>query len=47
MAARPGRVVGEVRIDAFYPRGEAFRTSAPYNDYCRQVSAKLHEAMAS
>jgi NitT/TauT family transport system ATP-binding protein len=47
MAARPGRVVGEVRIDAAYPRGEAFRTSAPYNDYCRKVSAKLHEAMAS
>jgi NitT/TauT family transport system ATP-binding protein len=47
MAARPGRVVGEIRIDAAYPRGEAFRTSAPYNDYCRRVSAKLHEAMAS
>jgi NitT/TauT family transport system ATP-binding protein len=47
MAARPGRVVGEVRIDAAYPRGESFRTSGPYNDYCRRVSAKLHEAMAS
>jgi NitT/TauT family transport system ATP-binding protein len=47
MAARPGRIVGEVRIDAGYPRGETFRTSAPYNDYCRRVSAKLHEAMAS
>jgi NitT/TauT family transport system ATP-binding protein len=47
MAVRPGRVVGEVRIDAAYPRGEAFRTSAPYNEYCRLVSAKLHEAMAS
>jgi NitT/TauT family transport system ATP-binding protein len=47
MAPRPGRVVGEVRIDAPYPRGEAFRTSGPYNDYCRRVSAKLHETMAS
>jgi NitT/TauT family transport system ATP-binding protein len=47
MTTRPGRVVSEVRIDAAYPRGEAFRTSAPYNDYCRRVSAKLHEAMAS
>jgi NitT/TauT family transport system ATP-binding protein len=47
MAARPGRIVGEVKIDAPYPRGEAFRTSARYNDYCRRVSAKLHEAMAS
>jgi NitT/TauT family transport system ATP-binding protein len=47
MAARPGHVVGEVQIDVPYPRGEAFRTSAPYNDYCRKVSVKLHEAMAS
>ena len=47
MAPRPGRIVGEVRIDAPYPRDEAFRTSDRYNDYCRRVSAKLHEAMAS
>jgi NitT/TauT family transport system ATP-binding protein len=47
MAARPGRIVGEIRIDAAYPRGDAFRSSGPYNDYCRRVSAKLHEAMAS
>jgi len=46
MAARPGRVVGEVVVDAPYPRGEAFRTSTPYNEFCRQVSATLHEAMA-
>jgi len=46
MAARPGRVVGEVQIAAPYPRSEAFRTSAPYNAYCREVSAMLHEAMA-
>lgn len=46
MAARPGRVVGEIAVDAPYPRGEAFRTSTPYNAFCRQVSATLHEAMA-
>jgi NitT/TauT family transport system ATP-binding protein len=46
MAPRPGRIVGEVAIDAPYPRGEAFRTSPSYNDYCRRVSAGLHEAMA-
>jgi NitT/TauT family transport system ATP-binding protein len=45
MAPRPGRVVGEIPIDAPYPRSEAFRTSEPYNAYCRAVSAKLHEAM--
>ncbi len=44
--ARPGRVVGEIEIDARYPRSEAFRTSEPYNACCRRVSAKLHEAMA-
>jgi NitT/TauT family transport system ATP-binding protein len=47
MAASPGPAVGEVRIDAPYPRDEAFRTSTPYNQYCRAVSAKLHEAMSS
>jgi NitT/TauT family transport system ATP-binding protein len=47
MAASPGPAVGEVRIDAPYPRDETFRTSQPYNRYCREVSAKLHEAMES
>ena len=45
MSANPGPAVGEVRIDAPYPRDEAFRTSQPYNRYCREVSARLHEAM--
>jgi NitT/TauT family transport system ATP-binding protein len=47
MAANPGPAVGEIRIDVPYPRDEAFRTSQPYNRYCREVSAKLHEAMNS
>jgi NitT/TauT family transport system ATP-binding protein len=47
MAARPGRVVGEVEIQAPYPRSETFRTSALYNAYCREVSATLHAAMGS
>jgi NitT/TauT family transport system ATP-binding protein len=45
MAARPGRIVGEIAIDAPHPRSEAFRTSEPYNAYCRRVSSKLHEAI--
>ncbi len=45
MAARPGRVVGEIEIDAPYPRTEAFRTSNVYADYCREVSAMLTDAM--
>lgn len=45
MAARPGRVFGEVDIDAVYPRGEPFRTSAEYAQLCRRTSEVLAEAM--
>jgi NitT/TauT family transport system ATP-binding protein len=45
MAARPGRVVSELAIDAPMPRGEEFRTSVDYADYCRRASAALHDAM--
>ena len=48
MAARPGRIVAEHRIEAPYPRdandGE-FRTSPRYNEYCRVVSKSLAAAM--
>ena len=45
MAARPGRVIEEIRVDEPYPRGEAFRTSSRYNAYCTAVSQSLHGAM--
>jgi len=45
MAARPGRVVREMVVDAPYPRDEAFRTSAAYAALCRATSDALHEAM--
>ncbi len=45
MAPRPGRIVAEHRIDTAYPRGEAFRTSEPYNAFCRDVSRSLAGAM--
>jgi NitT/TauT family transport system ATP-binding protein len=45
MAARPGRVVADLPIDAAYPRGEAYRTGESYNLHCREVSAHLHRAM--
>jgi NitT/TauT family transport system ATP-binding protein len=45
MAARPGRVFAELDIDAGYPRDDAFRTSAAYNENCRRVSGALHDAM--
>ncbi len=46
LSARPGRVVGEVVVDTPAPRGAEFRESAGYLSTCRQVSAKLAEAMA-
>ena len=45
MAAGPGRVAAEIAIEAPYPRDEAFRTSAVYNEHCRAASAALHRAM--
>ncbi|MBB1604353.1 ABC transporter ATP-binding protein [Variovorax sp. UMC13] len=45
MAARPGRVIDEIRIDEPYPRGEAFRTSSRYNAHCTAVSQSLHGAL--
>ena len=45
MAARPGRVIREVQVDAPYPRDEAFRTSAEYAAHTRAASDALHDAM--
>jgi NitT/TauT family transport system ATP-binding protein len=47
MAARPGRVVTELAIDAAYPRDAAFRTSADYAAACRRTSEALARAMAA
>jgi NitT/TauT family transport system ATP-binding protein len=41
MSARPGRIQADIRIETVEPRGEGFRTSAAYSDYCRTVSAAL------
>jgi len=46
MTAGPGRKSAEVVIDHPYPRTESFRTSTPYNDFCRSVSSELKLAMA-
>ena len=45
MAARPGRAIAEIDIDAPLPRDEDFRMSAAYNAKCRQTSRALHAAM--
>jgi len=46
MAARPGRVVAEVRVDEPYPRTAAFRTSAAYAAICRELTLALEAAHA-
>jgi NitT/TauT family transport system ATP-binding protein len=47
MAARPGRVSTELAVDAPYPRGRTFRTSAEYAALCRRASDALAIAMAT
>jgi NitT/TauT family transport system ATP-binding protein len=45
MSPRPGRIYAELAVDAPYPRGESFRTSAEYAHHCRIVSQALSRAM--
>ncbi len=47
MAARPGRVMADLPVDAPYPRNELFRTSGEYAHLCRIASGKLEEAIGS
>ncbi len=45
MAARPGRIIGEMAVEEPYPRDRSFRLSPAYAEYCRQVSGLLDQAM--
>jgi NitT/TauT family transport system ATP-binding protein len=47
MAARPGRVMADLRSEAPYPRDALFRTSAEYAHLCRVASEKLKQAIAA
>jgi len=47
MAARPGRVMEELFVDAPYPRADTFRTSAEYAAHCRHASAVLKRAIGA
>jgi NitT/TauT family transport system ATP-binding protein len=47
MAARPGRVVAQIRINEALPRSEEFRLSKFYADKCRETSLALQSAMES
>ena len=44
MAARPGRVATVIDVDQPYPRSDAFRATAHYNDMCVRVSGALYAA---
>jgi NitT/TauT family transport system ATP-binding protein len=46
MAARPGRVIETIRIDAPLPRNEDFRSEALYNERCKAASRALRTAMS-
>ncbi|MCK1713296.1 MULTISPECIES: ABC transporter ATP-binding protein [unclassified Bradyrhizobium] len=41
MTSRPGCIQADLRIETVEPRGEEFRTSVAYADYCRKVSGAL------
>jgi len=45
MTPRPGRVFEQVIVEASYPRGAAFRTSAEYAGFCRLASQALARAI--
>ncbi len=47
MAARPGRAVAELPVDAPPVRTEAFRATPLYIETCQAASAALHGAMAA
>ena len=46
MAARPGRIVDDIKIEEPYPRSPDFRVSTEFAGYCRQVSQALERASA-
>jgi NitT/TauT family transport system ATP-binding protein len=47
MAARPGRVVADIAVNAPYPRNEEFRTTPVYVEGCKEASHALHSAMGA
>jgi NitT/TauT family transport system ATP-binding protein len=46
MTARPGRIHAEIPVETSESRGEEFRTSAIYAEYCRKVSSALAPSYA-
>ncbi len=44
MAARPGRVVDDISIDAPFPRDDEFRVSQQFTQYAQQLQRGLFAA---
>ncbi|WP_375184540.1 ABC transporter ATP-binding protein [Aquabacterium sp.] len=44
MAARPGRVVEDIPVDAVWPRDDEYRTSPRFNELVRRLQHSLNEA---
>jgi len=47
MAARPGRILDNIAIDATYPRTDEFRLSTEFAGYCRRLSERVAAAGAA
>lgn len=47
MAARPGRIVEDIPINALYPRDDAFRVSPTFSRYAKQLQDSLLQASQS
>ncbi len=47
MTPRPGRIAEQFNVKTPYPRSESYRTSQPYNEICRDISAALNKVMSS
>ena len=45
MAARPGRVEGEINLEEDYPRSDAYRNTPAYAENCRIVSQVLQSTL--
>jgi NitT/TauT family transport system ATP-binding protein len=46
MSGQPGRIVSDIQIPADYPRGDTFRASTLYYEFCRLIFAELGRAMS-
>lgn len=44
MTPRPGRIAADFRISNPYPRGDNYRTTPVFNDYCGKIADALREA---